>query len=408
MKVVVIGAGTGGLALAQGLSRNGVDVHVFERREDGTVGLPGYGLHLNEAGCAALQECLPPDTWSKIDACAGHAGSSVGFYDHRLHRLIRVGNGNQGARRSIGRLALRDLLLDGLDEQRVHFGKEFERYEQLPAGRVRAHFADGTHVEGDLLVGADAANSRVRRQYLPHVTRQDTGVLTVAGRSPLTARATAGLPAEILDGTPHSIVPAGPGWMFVCAWRTGTHSAADPARHDDGSYVVWAYVAHHASLPADVTQQTPAALRNLVLSRISTWSPALSTLVGRCDPDSVAPVPLRSMPELTAWPAGNVTLLGDAIHNMTPMAGVGANTALRDAAELRRALAEVATGRRDLVTAVSAYETRMRAYANPAVAASLRNARNAGTTGRLPRTAFRTLLRVADRVPALKRAMFAS
>ncbi|MFF4898120.1 FAD-dependent oxidoreductase [Streptomyces sp. NPDC001068] len=406
MRVLVIGAGLGGLALAQGLSRDGVDVHVFERRADRGVGLQGYGLHLDEAGCAALREILPPANWSEIDARAGQAGSTAGFYDHRLRPLTRVDNGRRGGRRSIGRLGLRDALLEGLDERRVHWGKEFERYEQLPAGRVRAHFADGTHAEGDLLVGADASNSRVRRQYLPDITRQDTGVLTIAGRSPLTPRATAGLPAGILDGTPNSIVPAGPGWMFVCAWRTGTDQAS--GHTGDHPYVVWAYIADRASLPADVTRRTPAALRELVLSRIHTWSPALTTLVARCAVDSVAPIPLRSMPELTPWPAGNVTLLGDAIHNMTPMAGVGANTALRDAAELRRALGDVTSGRRDLVTAVAAYETRMRAYANPAVAASLRNARNAGNAARLPRTAFRTLLRVADRVPAVKRAMFAS
>ncbi|MFD8419558.1 FAD-dependent oxidoreductase [Streptomyces sp. NPDC059466] len=406
MKVLVIGAGLGGLALAQGLHRDGVDVHVFERRSDRTVGLQGYGLHLNEAGCAALRECVPPANWSRIDAGAGYAGSTAGFYDHRLRRLTRVGNGRQGSRRSVGRLALRDLLLEGLPEQRVHWGKEFERYEQLPTGRVRAHFADGTYAEGDLLVGADASDSRVRRQYLPGITRQETGVLTVAGRTPLTPEATAGLPAEILDGTPNSIVPAGPGWMFVCAWRTGIPLTAEHT--GGGPYVVWAYIADRASLPPDVTRQTPAALRELVLSRIRTWSPALTTLVDRCDVDSVAPVALRSMPELTSWDSSNVTLLGDAIHNMTPMAGVGANTALRDAAGLRRALREVTAGRCDLVTAVAAYEARMRGYANPAVAASLRNARHAGTEALLPRTAFRTLLRVADRVPALKRAMFSA
>ncbi|MGW2683516.1 hypothetical protein ACWC6I_10170 [Streptomyces sp. NPDC001414] len=59
-------------------------------------------------------------------------------------------------------------------------------------------------------------------------------------RPPAGRRATAGLPAEILDGTPHVIVPAGPGWMFVCAWRTGTQSGGDPTRDNVGSYVVWA------------------------------------------------------------------------------------------------------------------------------------------------------------------------
>ncbi|MFJ9351091.1 FAD-dependent monooxygenase [Streptomyces sp. NPDC101237] len=101
-----------------------------------------------------------------------------------------------------------------------------------------------------------------------------------------------------------------------------------------------------------------------------------------------------------------MTLVGDAIHNMTPMAGVGANTALRDAAALRRALARGDWHR--LEQAVAGYEEEMRSYANPAVAASLRNARNAGKGARLPRTAFRTVLRVADRVPPVKRAVFPS
>jgi hypothetical protein len=45
------------------------------------------------------------------------------------------------------------------------------------------------------------------------------------------------------------------------------------------------------------------------------------------------------------WPTGPVTLLGDAIHNMTRMAGSGANTALRDADLLRRQLISVAEDR---------------------------------------------------------------
>ena len=89
---------------------------------------------------------------------------------------------------------------------------------------------------------------------------------------------------------------------------------------------------------------------------------------------------------MTAWPTGPVTLLGDAIHNMTPMAGIGANTALRDADLLRRNL--IAAG--PDVTA--------------AVARSLRNTRFATSGHRVARG----VLRAANLVPPLKRRMLGS
>ena len=112
------------------------------------------------------------------------------------------------------------------------------------------------------------------------------------------------------------------------------------------------------------------------------------------------------MPTLPPWPASTVTLLGDAIHNMTPMAGIGANTALRDAGVLRRVLVEVGAGHRAPIDAVADYEEQMRGYANRALGLSTRNARNAAEGARLPRLAFRTLLRAAEAVPPIKRAMF--
>ncbi len=50
------------------------------------------------------------------------------------------------------------MLLDGLADV-VAFGREFERYEALPDGRVRAHIADGTSAEADLLVGTRAGST---------------------------------------------------------------------------------------------------------------------------------------------------------------------------------------------------------------------------------------------------------
>jgi 2-polyprenyl-6-methoxyphenol hydroxylase-like FAD-dependent oxidoreductase len=110
------------------------------------------------------------------------------------------------------------------------------------------------------------------------------------------------------------------------------------------------------------------------------------------------------MSTLPGWESSTVTVLGDAIHSMTPMAGIGANTALRDADTLRRALTD--PGPDDLVARIRRYEERMRGYANEALAVSTRNARNAASTRRLPRLAFRTLLTATNAVPALKRTVF--
>jgi 2-polyprenyl-6-methoxyphenol hydroxylase-like FAD-dependent oxidoreductase len=66
-----------------------------------------------------------------------------------------------------------------------------------------------------------------------------------------------------------------------------------------------------------------------------------------------------------------VTLVGDAIHTMSPGCGEGANTALRDAQLLRRKLVEVAANHAMLVQAKAEYETAMLRYGFEAVADSL-------------------------------------
>jgi 2-polyprenyl-6-methoxyphenol hydroxylase-like FAD-dependent oxidoreductase len=69
---------------------------------------------------------------------------------------------------------------------------------------------------------------------------------------------------------------------------------------------------------------------------------------------------VKSSVPIKHWSTGRVTLLGDALHNMTPFRGIGANTALRDAALLRDTLNEVEQGREDLLPALSCYERKMR------------------------------------------------
>jgi 2-polyprenyl-6-methoxyphenol hydroxylase-like FAD-dependent oxidoreductase len=422
MRILIIGSGTGGLCLAHGLRQAGIDVEVFERSASSTDGLPGYGIHLNANGCRALHDCLPVANWERFDAVAAPAKDIVRFHDEHLTQiLVRDGDFLSSEsdpimhRRAVSRLALREVLLDGLadpDKPVVRWDKNFVRYEQAARG-ITAHFADGSTATGDILVGADGSNSRVRQQYLPRLQRLDVGVLNVAGRYALTPERAARLPARLTEGSVNNVVPAGPGWLFVSTWHGTRARAAAQQRGlripDDaaGDFVVWAYAGAADSYPADVGDLSSGQLRDLVLDRTAGWAPTLRSLIAGAEPSSVQAVRLLSMPTLDPWPSSTVTLLGDAIHNMTPMAGVGANTALRDASHLRAALARAADGSLDPAAAIAGYEAHMREYANIAVSQSRRNARTAGSESRLGRTAFRGLLRVAQIVPPVKRLMFA-
>lgn len=144
-----------------------------------------------------------------------------------------------------------------------------------------------------------------------------------------------------------------------------------------------------------------------MLDRTTGWAPALRDLIAGSDPQTINAIRIRSATPVDAWQTGPVTLLGDAIHNMTPMAGIGANTALRDAELLHHRLTEVAAGRSALVPALHDYERQMLDYGFAAVKQSLRNARQAGSGNRLGRATARTIMRTVGAVPPLRRRMAA-
>jgi 2-polyprenyl-6-methoxyphenol hydroxylase-like FAD-dependent oxidoreductase len=382
----VIGGGIGGLCLAHGLRKAGVDVAVYERDLSRTDRLQGYRVHINPDGAAALKECLPAVNWERFERSAGSSENGFGFLTEQLKPLL-VLDPDEEKHYSASRITLRQVLLDGLD---VRFGKRFERYEQ--GDDITLHFDDGTTANCDVLVGADGIRSRVREQYLPHAGTEKIGVTAIAGKLYLDENDW--VPRELVMRA-NSIIPTSRAGMFLVV-HDGlgvTDNEDDPLFDNVRPYLMWAYAA------ADLTVHDGQDLQREVLGRISRWSPELNRIVAASPAETISEWRIRSSRPIERWQPTNVTVLGDAIHAMTPMRGVGANIALKDAQLLARCIAEGGD-------AIARYEKEMYDYGFAAVRDSLQAARRFADGGPVARTIFKTVLRAAGAVPALKRAMF--
>jgi salicylate hydroxylase len=421
LSVVVIGGGIGGLCLAQGLKKAGVKVAVYERDRTATDRLQGYRVHISPAGSRALNECLPPHLFEAFDRTCGKPTRAMRFLTEDMDVLLSLSTEFASAdpiarHRSVSRISLRQVLLAELDDV-VRFDKTFTHYEEISDdGRVVAHFADGSWAVGDVLIAADGGGSRVRRQLLPHAPRLDTGVVGIAGKVFLDA-ARRKLAPILLDGL--CLVAARNAGLFVAMQElnddapiagVGGNDPEAVGTHFDNtrSYVMWAVGARRAQLGLadDIDALDHEALRRIALDVMAMWDDRFRELVRLSDCDTINILPIRTSAPVAPWPSGRVTLIGDAIHAMTPYRGIGANVALKDATLLCRALVAAQRGEQELVAAIGAYETQMRDYGFKAVANSLAAMHQMVDTNALGRALSRTMFRVVDRLPAAKRAMF--
>ena len=418
--VIIIGGGIGGLCLAQGLKRAGVSCAVYERERSITDRLQGYRVHISPGGSTALHECLPPHLFEAFERTCGVTAGGARMLTEQMKVLMSFGQelrsdeDDVAKHRSVSRITLRQVLLAELDN--VHFGKAFTRYEER-GGRLVAHFEDGTVAEGDMLVAADGSGSRVRRQFLPQAERVDTGVVGIAGKVFLD-EAGDRLHPYLLEGI--NLVAARGLGLFAAVQKLSGESVGGIGRNDpaaqgalfdnERSYVTWGLSARVERLGlAEPTEALDSAtLRDAAARAMAGWAPELRLLPNLADPDTISLLRIRTSTPVAPWPSGRVTLLGDAIHAMTPYRGIGANVALRDAMRLARALAAARRGERELIAAVHDYEAGMLDYGFRAVRNSLTAMHQTLDQGPLGLAASRLMFRLIDRLPPLKRRMAAS
>jgi 2-polyprenyl-6-methoxyphenol hydroxylase-like FAD-dependent oxidoreductase len=430
LHVMIIGAGTGGLCLAHGLKRVGISVTVYERDRTRKDGLQGYRVGISPAGSYALKQCLPPELYDLFVATCARPPRYFNMLSEQMSELLSVdnisGDDPVESEKSVSRMTLRQVLLTGLEDV-VSFDKKFSRYEHNADGTVTVFFEDGTHATGDVLIGADGAGSRLRKQRLPHAQMEETGVLSLGGKVPITAESKALLSAKVFNGISLVMAPKGFGAILhVMEFKWDRNGGvkqgvggndADLISHRPGflfdntrDYIMWGVWAARRWFPADPATLSSDQQLGLAREMVKNWHPNMRRLISLTDPSTVFSVNIRTSVPLEPWESSNVTLLGDAIHTMTPGRGVGANTALRDAALLCTRLVEVKDGAKPLVDALHEYEAEMLEYSREAVLESrkqmdARSIVHKPVLGRIPLAIARTGMRFVNSVPALKQKM---
>ncbi|GHH48235.1 FAD-dependent oxidoreductase [Lentzea cavernae] len=405
MRVLIIGAGTGGLCLAHGLKKAGVGVALFERDRTPRSMLIGYRVGISPDGSKALHSCLPPDVFAEFVRTTARPPKHIVMRTEKYKELL-VGEidtelDDSRSEKSVSRIAMRTALLGGLDDV-VRFDKSFRHYSHNDDGTVTAFFDDGTSETGDVLVGADGAQSKVRRLRLPDAKVVDTGITSIAGKLPLT------------DETVKLLPPLADGGITLLFGPQGEFVIIHVMRFDgtgiEDDYIMWAYASAHEKFP-DMKGMSPAELKQVVLNMTPRFHPDLRRMFSLATPETVFQIRVRTSERLQPWEPSNVTMIGDSVHLMTPGRGIGANTALRDAELLSRKLAEAHQGK-DVVQAIGEYEREMVEYGFQAVEASRemmdgRSLAHKPVIGRVVSAFSRTFLRVTNAVPPLKRKMMA-
>jgi 2-polyprenyl-6-methoxyphenol hydroxylase-like FAD-dependent oxidoreductase len=334
LRILVVGAGVGGISIARGLLRDGHDVTVFERRpnveagggavtiwSNGSTVLGQLGVNMDGAG--------QPLSTVRVVTATGRRVSNVDLTAivDRLGAPVRM----------VPRRVLLERLLEGFPTDRIRCNTRAVGVADTQSG-VRLEFEDGSSAEGDLLIGADGLHSMVR---------------SIVGARP--AEPTGWCSWQGLATLPHTAD------KHVAQMIIGEHGNIGlwPA---GGSELQWWF-----DLPWSPDFVRPGSPIDMIRSNFSGWSGLADRVLAALTEEDLArsPFPHFRHP-IPRSGRGSVTLLGDAAHTMPPTLAQGTNQALLDTMVLCKALSDFVKGHgvrgsnRDLSSALRWYENTRR------------------------------------------------
>ncbi|CUB05392.1 FAD-dependent monooxygenase [Marinomonas fungiae] len=315
-RVIVVGAGIGGLTVALGLAKNGFQVRIFEQAS--SLSEVGAGLQLSPNAVKVLRQfgiagAVSNHIFSPKYACIRDYQSGRYYLKSPLGKSVEQRYG--APYWHIHRADLHKELVQAcytagveieLDHRVLGYRNEKKHVTVLLDKKTE-------HV--DLVIGADGIHSKVRELMLGVQAPIFTG--QVAWRGTVPAAAIKG--AEI---QPNATVWAGPNKHLVTYYLRG------------GELVNFIAVEERSKWQQESWRQEGDV--NELRRKFIGWHPEVSAVLEACDTTFLWA--LNGRPSLSKWHDERVVLLGDACHPMLPFMAQGAAMAIEDAYVLTQAL----------------------------------------------------------------------